>query len=79
MTHISTYWEAFENIMSEDLSADIQKAIEKATATKVYFDLEYGTECLICGEAIKGNTFPLCRECRKRARKALYPEEYGKL
>lgn len=42
--------------------------------------LETGTLCAICGEFIpipdvRQTVFPICEECRRRAKKLLYPEE----
>lgn len=42
--------------------------------------LETGTLCAICGEFVpipdvRQTVFPICEECRRRAKKLLYPEE----
>ena len=42
--------------------------------------LDIGTLCAICGEFIpisdvRQTVFPICGECRRRAKKLLYPEE----
>ena len=37
----------------------------------------FGYVCCICGELIpldSGTGFPICMECRRRIRKAIYPE-----
>jgi DNA-directed RNA polymerase subunit RPC12/RpoP len=48
------------------------KISDIATAAPVF-----GYVCCICGEFIlldSGTGFPVCTECRRRIRKAIYPE-----
>lgn len=55
--------------------------IKKAKMSDIAFAVPaFGYVCCICGEFItldSGTGFPMCTECRRRIRNAIYPEGEG--